>query len=356
MKTVPSIFARRTPLAAIVALSIAIGASGSPALAQDGTGAATPTPPSACEIVPATATATGTDVAATPETAPAETPMATPAATPAQGALNIPVVFIGASPEADAADESEATEGESTATDPLTQDIEIASTAIAGCLSDGQFDTLIQITGDDYRGQLVGFGSPLTGEEFTLLAPMLPQVPYQILSVENVERTSDTTATAEVTYELAHQVRLSTWEFQLQEIGGEDVWTLQDETAMTPVAPADTDTMTVEITEGGYTIADATVEGPSVAIEASNSDDMDHEILVLRLASGVTTNDLLTNTQPSLPEGVTYIGQATVPAGGEGTLLLSGLQPGTYTIVDLLPNAEGLPNLSDGMETTFEVE
>jgi hypothetical protein len=53
---------------------------------------------------------------------------------------------------------------------------------------------------------------------------------------------------------------------------------------------------------------------------------------------------------------VSYIGQATVPAGSNGTLLLSGLQPGTYTIVDLLPNAEGLPNLGDGMETTFTVE
>jgi hypothetical protein len=37
-------------------------------------------------------------------------------------------------------------------------------------------------------------------------------------------------------------------------------------------------------------------------------------------------------------------------------LLLSGLQPGEYTIVDLLPNAEGLPNLMGGMEITFTVE
>jgi hypothetical protein len=344
MKTAPSFFARRAPLAAIIAASLTM--SGSAALAQDGTGAATPTPPSACEIVPATTT--GGATSATPQTAPAESP----AATPATGSGNIPVVFVGASPEAD----SEAEETETSAADPLTQDLEAASTAIAGCLSDGQYETLVRITGDTYRGQLIGFGAPLSAGEFTLVAPMLPQVPYQIISVENATSTSDTTATAEVTYELAHQLRLSTWEFELQEIDGQDVWTLQSETPMAPVAPQNTDTLTVEIGEGGYTIADATVQGPSVAIEASNTDDVDHEVLVLRLASGATTDDLLTNTEPTLPEGVTYIGQATVPAGSQGTLLLSGLQPGTYTIVDLLPNAAGLPNLSDGMEITFTVE
>lgn len=345
MKTVPAIFGRRASLAAIIATSIALGASGGATFAQDGTGAATPTPPSACEIVPATAL--DADAAATPESSTTETP----AASSATGAGNIPVVFIGASPEAGDPEESA-----TAAADPLEQDIQAAATAIAGCLSDGQFDTLVQITGDAYRGKLVGFGSPLTGDEFMLLAPMLPQVPYQILSVENVTRTSDTTATAEVTYQLAHQVRLSTWTFELREINGQQVWTLQDESAMTPVAPAGTNTLTVQITGEGYTIEDATVQGPSVAIEASNSDDADHEILVLRLASGVTTDALLTNTDATLPEGVTYIGQATVPAGASGTLLLSGLQPGTYTIVDLLPNAEGLPNLSEGMETTFTVE
>jgi hypothetical protein len=125
---------------------------------------------------------------------------------------------------------------------------------------------------------------------------------------------------------------------------------------MAPVAPANTDTLTVVIDGGGYTIEDATVTGPSVAIKATNAEDTDHEVLVLRLASGVSTDDLLTAAGPSLPEGVTYIGQATVPAGSSGTLLLSGLQPGTYTIVDLLPNEQGLPNLSDGMSITFEVE
>jgi hypothetical protein len=352
MNIVSPSFGRRAQLAAALAISIAVGGvtSGAVAFAQDGTGAATPTPPTACEIVPATVTGE-----ASGEVTPLASPVATEVvATPASG--SIPVVYIGGSPEADQDTDAGTDSNEGATVDALTNDLQAASTAIAGCLSDGQYETLVQITGDEYRGQLLGIGFPLTADDFTLVAQALPQVPYQVISVENATTTSETTATADVTYELAHQVRLSTWQFELQEVGGENVWTLQSETSMTPVAPADTDTLTVDIADGAYTIADATVSGPSVAIQASNGDDVDHEVLVLRLADGVTTDDLLTAAGPSLPSGVTYIGQATVPAGGNGTLLLSGLQPGTYTIVDLLPNAEGLPNLADGMSITFNVE
>ena len=38
------------------------------------------------------------------------------------------------------------------------------------------------------------------------------------------------------------------------------------------------------------------------------------------------------------------------------TAALTSKVRGTYTIVDLLPNAQGLPNLSDGMSITFEVQ
>jgi hypothetical protein len=334
---IPTPLFRRAPLAAALALSIAFGGTASTALEQDGTGAATPTPPTACELVSATYTgATDDDI----------TPMASPelAASPAAGESTIPVTFLGATPETGAS-----------VSDVLARDLQAAATAIAGCLSDGQYETLVKITGDTYRGQLVGAGFPLTASEFTIVAEAMPDVPYQILRVENATLVSDTTATAEVTYELAHQVRYSTWEFELRQVDSKTVWALESETSMAPVAPANTDTLVVAIDSDGFSIADPTVSGPSVAIEATNSSDVDHEVLVLRLGPSVSTDDLLA-AGPSLPEGVTYIGQATVPAGGGGTLLLSGLQPGTYTIVDLLLNAQGLPNLSDGMSITFEVE
>lgn len=325
--------ARRALITSALALTLTAGAITGPAVAQDGTGAATPTPPSACEVVPASA-ASGDMATATIEDA---TPMASP--------MTDMVGTPSASPVTDAAP-----------TDPLTQDLEASATAIAGCLSDANFETLVAMTGDLYRGQLVGLNEVLNPTDFTTLAGTLPSVPYQILSVEDATLTGETSATAVVTYEMAHQVRKSTWEFSLQDAGGEKAWVLESETAMTPDLPANTDTLEVTVKDNAYDVKDAKVSGPSVAISATNNDKVDHEVLVLRLEGGATTKTLAEAAGPSLPEGVTFIGQITVAAGGTGTLVLSGLQPGEYTIVDLLPNAESLPNLTGGMEATFTVE
>lgn len=333
---------RRTIITSALALTFAAGVVVGPAAAQDGTGAATPTPPTACEVLPATVTeppavtTTGDDAIATPIAAIGATPAATP-------------VMEGATPEASPAVAA-------TAADPLAQDLEAAATAIAGCLGDSQFDTLVLLTGDLYRGQLLGINEGLGATAFIDLAATLPNVAYQILSVEDASFADDTTATAVVTYELSHQVRTSTWEFSLEEVEGETIWVLQSEAPMSPQIPAGATTVTVEIADNSYTLPEGNVQGPWVALQATNEDATDHEMLVLRLEGDATTETLLTSPGPNLPEGLTFIGQATVPAGGQGTLLLAGLQPGTYAIVDLFPNADGIPNLVDGMEVTFTVE
>lgn len=344
---VPHQSGRRTLVTSALALTLATGIATGSASAQDGTGAATPTPPSACEVVPARATFD----AATPDTTPGMTAAMTPVASPAaQGALTgaSPVAALIATPVASPVMET-------TVTDPLARDLEATATAIAGCLSDERYEPLIQLTGDLYRGQMLGFTEPLSTDDFTTLAVTLPDVPYQILSVENATFTDETTATAVVTYEMAHQLRTSLWEFSLQEVNGQSAWVLERETPMASEIPANSSTLEVSIEQNAYTLNPVTVQGPSVALSATNNDEVGHELLVLRLEGGATTQTLLRSPGPSLPENVTFIGQVFVPAGEEGTLLLAGLQPGTYTIVDLLPNAEGLPNLADGMEATFTV-
>lgn len=338
---------RRTLVASALALTLATGIAAGPVLAQDGTGAATPTPPSACEVVPARATFD----AATPDTVGTVTAAMTPVASPAAQR-----VLEGASPVAAGISTPLASPvTETTVTDPLARDLEATATAIAGCLSDERYETLVQITGDLYRGQMLGLTESLNADDFTTLAVTLPDVPYQILSVENATFTDETTATAVVTYEMAHQVRTSLWEFSLQEVNGQNAWVLERETPMASEIPANTSTLQVSIEQNAYTLNPTTVQGPSVALSATNNDEVGHELLVLRLEDGATTQTLLQSPGPSLPENVTFIGQVFVPAGEEGMLLLAGLQPGTYTIVDLLPNAEGLPNLAGGMEATFTV-
>jgi uncharacterized cupredoxin-like copper-binding protein len=79
-------------------------------------------------------------------------------------------------------------------------------------------------------------------------------------------------------------------------------------------------------------------------------------MLVLRLAPGYTTVDLLRASGPDLPREVTFIGARTVTAGDEGDLVLVDLEPGEYNLVCLFPDPEGIPHLAQGMEATFTVE
>ncbi len=337
---------RRALITSALALSLASGVLAGPALvaAQDGTGAATPTPPSACQLVPVTApdlAATSADPTATPDSA-------SPVASPAGATLAIGTP--SASPV------TEETPETPVAADPLTTDLEAAATAVTGCLSDGNYATLITMTSDLYRGQLFGTSSALDAATFAELAPMLPQVAYQVLSVENATAVDDTTATALVTYEMAHQVRTSTWEFSQQEVDGQTVWVLTSETAAAITIPSDTTSVGVQIKDDRYTLAEATVAGPSVALDVTNGDAEDHEVLVLRFAEGTTSSILTTSHGPTLPDGVRFIGQATVAGGSQGTLLLNGLEPGTYTIVCLLPDENGTPHLVNGMEASFTVQ
>lgn len=319
---------RRAMMVSALALSIATGAVSGTALAQDGTGAATPTPPSACEVVPARSAS----VAASPVASPMASPVA---ATPVAAATPVTA-------EAD--------------TGSLTADLEASATAIAGCLTDGNYDTLVHITGGLYRGQLIGFGEKLDPADFRALAASLPEAPYQIISVEDATPKGDDAATAVVTYEMAHQVRKSTWEFSLQDVQGTTAWVLESETPLAPDVPQGTGAVTVTIKDNAFAIKEKDVAGPSVQITATNNDKVGHEVLVLRFEGDTTTRTLLESPGPSLPTGVTFIGQVTIPAGDTGTLLLSGLQPGTYTIVDMLPDAQGLPNLADGMQATLTVK
>jgi len=78
-------------------------------------------------------------------------------------------------------------------------------------------------------------------------------------------------------------------------------------------------------------------------------------LLVLHLADGMTIDSLLKHSGPDLPDGVTYMGQVTIPARSSGNLVLVGLKPGTYSIVDLLPAENGVPHLAVGMQATLTI-
>ncbi|MBA3275594.1 MAG: hypothetical protein H0T72_07360 [Chloroflexia bacterium] len=324
--------------AAVAAVSLAggivLGFPGQGLTQADGTGAASPT---ACRIVNAVAEPV---VAADPTVS----PVASPVASPVIGDLATPV----ASPVA----EAEPADPDA----PLLDELAATSGALLACLNERNFELYAQLTSDTFRGQLFGSGQPLPADEFAVLAESFADTDNRIVEVAAFERIDDVTASVEVTYVSAFQQRTGIWTFAKEVVDGLDIWILQGEEVIPSDIPEGAATIDVTFEDNGYALDPASVASADVVLNLANPTGEDHEALVLSFEDGVTTATLLQSTSASLPEGVSLVGQATVLAGGEGTMLLTGLAPGEYTIVDLFPDENGNPHLSSGMMATFTVE
>ena len=134
------------------------------------------------------------------------------------------------------------------------------------------------------------------------------------------------------------------------------IWQVDDLDPLAVDMAATAQTLTVSIKDNAYSPAALKAKrGSDILISAKNTGKQDHELLVLKLGKSMTVNDLLLSTGPALPKGVTFIGQVTIPAKSEGELALTGLAKGSYVIVDLLPDQDGIPHLSNGMSATLTV-
>jgi len=315
-------------------LALLVG-SAIPAAAQteDGTGAAIPGPPSACAIPRSTIDLTTTETL-----------------TPAPTATTAPTPTLAASGSA-------ATPGTPAppTVPPLTTELLSAATTITSCLTERDVETFTAITSDDFRGQHFGTGAPISAEVYAELAPALLPLEYRIVELRDITLVDPETVTTAVTYTIAYQRRTSLWTFTQDQADGRLSWVLASEDAAEPSVPDGATALDVTIQDDAYTVADEATTGSDVAINLTNLDGEDHEALVLSLPEDAGTGVVLRNPGPGLPRGVAFIGQATVAAEAEGTLVLAGLPPGVYTIVCLLPDENGLPHLRSGMEMTFTV-
>ena len=155
-------------------------------------------------------------------------------------------------------------------------------------------------------------------------------------------------------YTVGNQLLSSDWTFALKDVNGTKVWVVQSEALKTATAPEGAVSVDVTIADGSYTFSSNTIQGTDAVLNVTNSAERPHEVLIMRVPEGTDT-EAITSAPNGIPEGGTFVAQATVSAGATGQVILTDLQPGTYTVVDLLPNADGIPNISNGMMTTFEV-
>lgn len=277
------------------------------------------------------APAIATPLPATAPPAPAE---ATPDATPIASPIASPEV----SPIA----------GEAAATDALRS----LAFGVLNCTNQGDFATLGTLVTDTYLSLTFAGGADLGREDFLALAAVTVIPQQELIAFDNVAVSGDR-ATAEVISSLGNQLRHEQWSF-VRETGGD--WTVDRVTALAPLAIAGSVTTTVEIDDRGLRTDPREVESGNVVLLGENSDSVDHEMLVLRLPQGTTTEILLQSAGPEFPEGVVFIGQMTVPAGGEAVLPLMNLPAGNYVVVDMLLDDTGTPNLAQGYRARLIVQ
>jgi len=242
----------------------------------------------------------------------------------------------------------------------LDEELTGVAESLATCLSEGDAETVTQLAAERYLGQLFGSSVPFSRDQYEAIASELTPIPVRIVSLEDVTPAGDDRATALVTQIVGNQLLRAEWTFEPapsdERRARESTWRLAGERQQPVPAPPGAVPIDVEIGDRSFTLDETRVSGPDVILSGTNDSDEDHEMLVLRLAPGFTTADLLRASGPDLPREVTYIGAATVTAGNEGQLVLVDLNPGEYTIVCLFPDPEGIPYLAQGMEAAFTVE
>ncbi len=321
---------------------------------DDGTGAAPIPPPTDCVLVAARAEVV---LPGLPSASPVASPVV-PDAGPAVGTAEAspiasPVVEVAGTPVTVATPVVD----DVASSDPnvaVLAELQATANSIFACLNERNFETYAAFTSDAFRGRLFGSNEPLPASQFVPLAETLPDVDSRILTFDNLQVIDPGTVSVDITYVSANQVMSATWTFIHCRVEGLQSWLLDLEAPRPVIAPEGAGMILVTFEDTAFNLEPDTIAGPDVVLALNNPTGEDHEALVVRLDDGVDASELLRGG-PGLPEGVTFVGQATVLAGGEGTLVLSGLEPGTYTLVDLLPDANGLPHLSSGMEATFTV-
>ena len=224
---------RRPCLTAALVITVtgsALAGFGARTVAQDGTDAATPAPPTTCIVVNASGSAevVANTPAAEPDASPVEPVFASPVASPIASPVASPVISPMASPMAD----------------PLATDLEAVVTSLFGCLNERKYETYAQVTSDVWRGGLFGSSQRLPADQFVALAQTLPEVDTRLVSLDAVERVDADTAHAEVTWISAYQQRSAEWIFQLQDIDGIPTWIAYSQTLLPFEAPGDAEVIT----------------------------------------------------------------------------------------------------------------
>ena len=301
-------------------------------------------------FIPVTDLITG--AAASSATNAAGTSPSPAAATPQSTAPSVATPL--ASPVASATTTSPASTATTSTVDQATaDDLQGLAFAIVNCTSQSQISTLETLVTDTLLSQVYAGGDALSHEDLIAIASVTVVPQQQLLAFDNLQQNGDSVS-AEVIYTSGNQLLHERWTF-VKDASGSG-WVLDTEETLPALTQAGASVTTVTIRDNGLKANPREVKGPNVVIHSTNGDKVAHEVLVLRLPAGATTDLLLEEPGPNLPDGVDFIGQVTVPAGGEALLPLIDLPAGNYVVVDMLLDGNGTPYLANGYKARLIVQ
>ncbi len=295
--------------------------------------------------------AVGTPVAAhaqeaSPVSAACEAPALPPGTPTALDAMASPEAGAPSEASPEIGDPVPAAEPAGTAADAATDDrVTSAAANIVGCLSSGDALGFAALVTPNYLMTEYGITNPYDMEYVFEGMPT-----FELLSAENAQTHADGRISIEVTTVIGgSQVD----RFRAYFVEGDQGVLLLDEEVSLPVS-ADT---SVEVTMVDYSfeMSETTVPAETpLAFTIENAGQYPHEFVVVQLPEGVSVEDALAD--PALGESVVFLAGAFAEPGGVTYLGMTGLEPGTYTVVCFVDTPEGIPHVMRGMVAELTVE
>lgn len=226
--------------------------------------------------------------------------------------------------------------------------------ASAACQTAGDWETWSRLVTENYLGQVYGGGGLLNREDFVAMTADLPVIKVRYRGIDDVKTVRDGEVRANVRTIVGNQLIEEQVTFR-EEKADSGRWLIDASTPLTPVAPRDHESHELTISGNHFNPNALVATNATIELHIVNQDDVAHEFLLLQLADGATPGQLLLQPGSQLPAGFTYMAQLTLPAKTDGKVVLLTMKPGTYTFVDMLPNAQGIPWLASGMMGTLTI-
>lgn len=237
--------------------------------------------------------------------------------------------------------------------------------SLGACLTAGNAQAVAELVTDRYLGDAYGAGQRMTRADYLALAPSAPVVPVTVVSVDQINFTSKDTVTAQVVTIQGNQLRTEDWTFLFQRSravsatpaaeAGDGYWFVHQVAVLDSTAPQGAAEMKAVQSDYAIKLTPAEAKGSDLVVTVQNTGKETHEFLALKLDAGASLDQLIRPTSDTFPANIHVIGQETIAPGETRALVLVDLAPGTYTVVCLLPDDDGVPHLALGETATFTV-